>query len=207
MPDRGLWLEERPLVLASASAARFSLLVGAGIPVERRPAEIDERVIEQPLMAAGASPADVALALAAEKALAVSRSHPDRWVLGADQTLACEGKRFSKPASRDAAREQLRQLAGRSHALHAALAIARDGAIRWQHVETATLTMRPLREEMLASYLDAAGDKVLSSVGAYQLEGLGVHLMAEVRGEHSTVLGLPLIPFLAGGRALGVIAE
>lgn len=203
---KGLWLDERPLVLASASAARFSLLVGAGIPVERRAASINERATEQPHLAAGAGPAVIAGVLAAEKALVVSRQHPDRYVLGADQTLSCADRRFSKPADRAAARDQLLALAGRTHVLSSALALARDGVVIWQHVEPAHLTMRTLGPDMLDRYLDGAGNKVLTSVGAYQLEGLGIHLMERVDGDHSTILGLPLLPFLAAARRLGLVA-
>lgn len=204
---RGLWLDGRPLVLASASAARFSLLVGAGIPVERRPAGVDERAVEAVESGGEADPAAVAALLAAEKALAVSRQHPDRLVLGADQTLSCNGRRFSKPADRPTARIQLEALSGRAHTLSSALALARDGAVIWRHVECAELVMRPLSATMLDSYLDAAGDKVMASVGAYQLEGLGIHLMERVSGDQSTILGLPLLPFLAACRDLGLVAR
>jgi septum formation protein len=202
----GLWLDERPLVLASASAARFSLLVGAGIPVERRAAAIDERSVERAHLSPDAGAAEAAKVLATEKALAVSREHPGRLVLGADQTLSCDGHRFSKPVDRAAAREQLRALSGRTHVLSSALALVRDGTPLWRHVEPAHLTMRKLGEDVLERYLGAAGDKVLSSVGAYQLEGLGIHLMEKVEGDQPTILGLPLLPFLAAARRLGLVA-
>jgi septum formation protein len=201
-----LWLDSRPLILASASAARFGLLVSAGIPVEKRPANIDERAAEAALSAGSATPAGVAMALAAEKARAVSRQHPGRLVLGADQTLSCEGRRFSKPASPGAAREQLLALSGRMHALISAQALARDGVVIWTDAGTAQITMRTLSTDMLDRYLSAAGDKVMTSVGAYQLEGLGIHLMQDVQGDHATILGLPLLPLFRQLRELGVLS-
>ncbi len=189
-----LWLDSRPIVLASKSASRRVVLEGAGIPVQIHPADIDERAVEA---RAGANePAEVAVLLACAKASAVGGLMPDRLVLGADQTLALGTRRFSKPKDRAAAADQLRSLRGQTHALHSAIALARDGAIVFEHVGIARLTMRPFSEDFLQSYLDAAGDAVTASVGAYQLEGLGVQLFERVEGEHATILGLPLLPLL-----------
>ena len=131
--------------------------------------------------------------LAREKASLVAKSHPGRLVLGADQTLALGSKRFSKPPDRFAARAQLQALRGRSHKLHAALAFVDDGAVVFEHVETARLTMRPFSDDFLDRYLDAMGDGVLASVGCYQLEGPGVQLFERIDGDYFTILGLPLL--------------
>ena len=184
-----------PLVLASKSKVRRTLLEAAGIPVEIDPADIDERAVEA--SHAGASPKNVAILLAREKALAVARRRPGLLVLGADQTLALGTRRFSKPATISAAREQLALLSGKTHALHSGVAVARDGAILFETVATARLTMRVLSNDTLDAYLAAAGERVLQSVGAYQLEGLGVHLFEKIEGDHFTILGLPLLPLLA----------
>lgn len=192
-----------PLVLASKSAVRRSLLEAAGIPVEVDPAAVDERAIEAPL--AGATPEEVALRLAREKALAVAARRPSALVLGADQTLALGTRRFSKPKSLTAAREQLAALSGKTHALHSGAAIARDGRIAFEAVATARLTMRPLSDQALDAYLAAAGDRVMQSVGGYQLEGLGVHLFERVEGDHFTILGLPLLLLLAFFRSEGLL--
>lgn len=184
-----------PFVLASKSKVRRTLLEAAGIPVEVDPAGIDERVAEAPH--AGASPEKIALLLAREKALAVARRRPGLLVLGADQTLALDNRRFSKPATISAAREQLALLSDKTHVLHSGVAVARDGKILFETVATAHLTMRTLSNDALDTYLAATGKRVLQSVGAYQLEGLGVHLFDKIEGDHFTILGLPLLPLLA----------
>jgi septum formation protein len=190
-----LWRGQDPLVLASQSRARQNLLANAGIAFEAIPADIDERAIQH---ASGlAAPGDIAALLAREKAVAVSSLRRGRFVVGADQTLARGTRLFSKPAGRAEAAEQLRALAGGSHELHSAVAVARDGKILFETVSTATMTMRPLGEAEIEVYLDAAGEAVTSSVGAYQLEGLGVHLFEHIAGDHFTILGLPLLPLLA----------
>ena len=190
-----LWRGKNPLVLASQSRARQTLLANAGIDFEAVPAEIDERAIQQ---ASGLSaPGDVATRLAREKSLFVSARRPGRYVVGADQTLALGMQLFGKPASRAQAVEQLHTLAGRHHELHSAVAVAHDGRILFEHVAMARMTMRRLGESEIEAYLDEAGAAVTSSVGAYQLEGLGVHLFERIEGDHFTILGLPLLPLLA----------
>ena len=189
-----LWRGDNPLILASQSRARQMLLENAGIAAEAVPAAIDERAVQA---ASGATaPPDIAALLAREKALAVSARHPGRHVIGADQTLALGDRLFNKPHGPAGAFEQLRLLAGHSHQLHSAVAVARDRAIMFEHVAVASMTMRALSEADISAYLDAAGDTVAASVGAYQLEGFGVHLFERINGDHFTILGLPLLPLL-----------
>ena len=192
-----LWRGARPLVLASKSAARRQLLEAAGIPLVIASAAVDERAVEAPLLARQADGAEVAAHLARAKAAAVSQLHPQDLVLGADQTLAFDGKIFTKPETRAAAAAQLAAFAGHTHMLHSALCLMRGDACLFAHVETARLTCRPFGADFIAAYLAAAGDRVLASVGAYQLEGLGVHLFERIEGDHATILGLPLLPLLA----------
>lgn len=200
-----LWRGKTPLILASQSRARQALLANAGIGFEAVTAEIDERAVQQ---ASGLSaPGEIASLLAREKALSVSARQPGKFVIGADQTLALGERLFSKPAGRAQAAEQLRALAGQRHELHSAVAVARDGKILFEAVAIAGMTMRRLGEAEIDVYLDEAGDAVTSSVGAYQLEGLGVHLFERIEGDHFTILGLPLLPllaFLRSERLLGV---
>jgi septum formation protein len=200
-----LWRGKDPLILASQSRARQTLLANAGISFEAVPAEIDERAVQH---ASGlASPGDIAALLAREKALSVSARRPGKFVVGADQTLALGERLFSKPAGRAQAAEQLRVLAGQRHELHSAVAVARDGKILFADVAVARMTMRRLSESEIDAYLDEAGEAVTTSVGAYQLEGLGVHLFERIEGDHFTILGLPLLPlfaFLRSQRLLGV---
>jgi len=196
-----LWLADSPLLLASKSASRRLLLQNAGIPIEVMAADIDERGVEA--KAGLADPGAVAALLAREKALAVQA--PGRLVLGADQTLALGHWRFSKPANRAAACDQLKLLRGQMHMLHSAVAIIRDGQPIFEHCATARLTMRAFSDPFLEAYLDAAGDAVTASVGAYQVEGLGVQLFERIEGDHSTILGLPLVPVLEALRRIGAL--
>jgi len=189
-----LWLADKPLVLASKSAPRRALLEAAGIPVEVRPADIDERAVEQ--AAAANAAGEVAALLARAKARAVAAVMPGRLVLGADQTLVLGERRFDKPVDLAAARAQLRVLAGKTHELHSAIAFVRDGEVLNETVQVARMSMRPLSDRFLDAYLEAAGTAVTASVGAYQLERFGVHLFERVEADHFTILGLPLLPAL-----------
>lgn len=201
-----LWTASEKLLLASTSATRLTLLVSAGLPVETQASDVDEREVEAAARGEGLDPPGLASRLAAEKALSVSRRHPDRIVLGADQVLACGSAVFHKVADREAARRQLQALSGKSHALHSAGALAIGGRAVESFAATATLAMRPLTEESIELYLDLAGPAVLRSVGVYHYEGLGVHLFESVEGDHSTILGLPLLPLLSALRRLGCLS-
>jgi len=201
-----LWTASEKLLLASTSATRLTLLVSAGLSVETQSSDVDEREIEKAARSEGLDPPALASRLASEKALSVSRRHPERIVLGADQVLACGSTVFHKAADREAARRQLQALSGKSHVLHSAGALAIGGTVVESFVATATLTMRPLTEEAIDLYLELAGSAVLHSVGIYHYEGLGVHLFDSVKGDHSTILGLPLLPLLSALRRLGCLS-
>lgn len=199
-----LWCGTSPLVLASQSSARKTLLANAGLEFEAVTADIDERGIQAASRLS--NPREIALLLAREKAKAVSAARPGSYVIGADQTLALGMRLFNKPAGRAQALAQLRDLAGKSHELNSAVAVARDGKIVFEDVSVARMTMRPMSEAELSAYLDAAGDAVTTSVGAYQLESLGIHLFERIEGDHFTILGLPLLPLLAYLRSEQLIA-
>jgi septum formation protein len=198
-----IWRGKDSLILASQSRARQILLANAGISFEAVPADIDERSVQK--NSGLSAPGEIAGLLAREKALLVSSKNPGRYVVGADQTLALEGRLFSKPAGRPQAAEQLRLLAGHTHELHSAVAVACDGKIVFSDVSIARMTMRRLDESGIEGYLDQAGQAVTTSVGAYQLEGLGVHLFEHIEGDHFTILGLPLLPLLAFLRGEGLL--
>lgn len=189
-----LWRGHQPLILASQSRARQSLLTNAGISSEAVPADLDERAVAR--TAGVSSPGEVAALLAREKARSVSALLPGRIIVGADQTLALGERLFNKPLNREQAAEQLHALAGHTHELHSAVAVVRDGRQLFTHVAVARMTMRSLSPDAIERYLGTAGEAVTTSVGAYQLESIGVHLFERIEGDHFTILGLPLLPLL-----------
>jgi septum formation protein len=199
-----LWLAAQPLILASRSQVRRALLDAAGIPTETIVPDVDERAVEA--RAGPLGPSDAALLLAREKARSIAAPNSGQYVLGADQTLALEDKRFTKPSGIEAARVQLRALSGQTHELCSAVAVAKDGQVIFSHCEVARMTMRPLSERFLDTYVASAASAVTTSVGAYQLEKLGIHLFERIDGDHFTILGLPMIQLLAFFRREGCLA-
>jgi len=192
--------------LASGSATRRLLLENAGIAVDVEAAQVDERRLEDAFLTSGGAPSAVATELARAKALAVSLRRPGVYCIGADQTLLFEERLAHKAASLDEAAHNLTLLAGKTHELVAGVCIARDGAAKFTASRRARLTMRTLDGGAIRRYLEAAGPGVLSSVGAYQIEGLGIHLFETIEGDHSTILGLPLMPLLRWLRGQGLLA-
>lgn len=197
------WRAGAPLVLASKSAGRRLVLTQAGLPFESRPADVDERGIEAALGPIGADA--LAAELARAKALAVAAEAPGRFVIGADQVASCEGRIFGKPETMAKAADLLRFLSGRRHRLHSALVLARDGAVIFETIAHADLTMRALSDAFIEAYLETTGETALTSAGAYQVEGLGAQLFSHVAGDHWTIMGLPILPILAALRSAGVL--
>ena len=185
------------LVLASGSATRAALLRAAGLEFEVVVPRVDEETFKEGLLAEGASPRDVADALAEMKAARVSVRRPEAFTLGCDQTLSCEDRLFSKPATRDEAREQLRELMGRTHKLLSAAVIYQHGRPVWREVTEAKLTMGRMSDAWLDGYLERNWESVRHSVGAYRIEEEGVRLFTKIEGDHFTILGLPLLPLLS----------
>ena len=186
------------LVLASGSATRRTMLEAAGVAVTVAPADVDEAGIRDRLLAENPTVphARIALALAEEKAKAVSAAQKDALVIGADQVLSFEGRLFEKPKDMADARASLVALRGRTHTLHSAVALAVNGETVWHDTAEAHLTMRAFSDAALDAYLARVGDVVLTSVGAYQIEGPAVQLFAAIEGDHATILGMPLLPLV-----------
>jgi septum formation protein len=207
MTAASLWLDADPLILASGSSARAQLLAGLAIPFVVVKPQVDERAIEAPLLTQQAGPQRIAQALADAKALDVSEQMKGRLVLGSDQVLEIEGELLHKPEGREGAKAHLQRLAGKTHSLHSAASLARDGIVIARAYEAARLTMRPLSEVFIETYLTAAGDAVLGSVGAYQIEGLGQHLFAKLDGNPATIMGLPLFSLLTKMRELHLVRD
>jgi septum formation protein len=195
-----------PLILASASRSRARILEAAGLAFIVEPPGLDESAMRQAVSGEGTlTPHDVTEVLARAKAEAVSDLAPKAYVIGGDQILALGETVFSKPDSMEAARRQLLDLSGKTHTLHTAVAVATNGDTVWAETTVATLTMRKLSPGFIGRYLAAAGEEVLNSVGAYQLESLGVQLFDKIDGDYFSILGLPLIPLLDALRREGVI--
>jgi nucleoside triphosphate pyrophosphatase len=201
-----LWRGEGPLVLASRSESRRALLSAAGLEAESVAPEVDERAVEDRYLAAGGMLEGLADELARAKALAVSAKRPDAYCIGADQTLTLGGRIFHKSRDLGAAAKTLAALAGQSHRLTSAFCVARGGRELVVHRDHADLAMRALDQAEISRYLERAGPAVLSSVGAYQGEGLGIHLFERIEGDHSVVLGLPMLNLLAWMRREELIA-
>jgi septum formation protein len=193
------------LILASASPSRRQLLANAGLAFTIEPSGIDEDEVKRSL-GSRAAPQELASTLAEMKAVKVSARYPDSMVVGADSTLACNGRMFDKPPDLAAARKQLQTLRGQTHELFSSVVVARGGARLWHWSERARLTMRQMNDGFIDAYLARAGEDVLTSVGAYQLEGLGAHLFGRVDGDYFTILGLPLLPLLSflAGHGIGL---
>ncbi|HEX7969458.1 MAG TPA: Maf family protein [Stellaceae bacterium] len=195
----------KPVVLASASAARAAMLANAGLEVGREPAGIDEDEVKLSFRREGIDAARCATALAEAKAMRVSERHVGTLVIGADQMLDCSGTWFDKPRDLDEARVQLAALRGKRHELVTAAAVVQNGAVIWRRVERPRLTMRDFSDQFLDCYLAAAGDDALGTVGAYRLEGLGVQLFSRIEGDYFSILGLPLLALLDFLRGRGVV--
>lgn len=195
------------LILASASPARQALLIGAGLAFEVRPAAVDEVEVKRSARAEGVSADDAALLLAELKAHRIARLAPDALVIGCDQLLVCGDRWFDKPADMAEARAQLQALRGRTHTLVTAVLCQSGDRRLWQHIARPRLTMRAFSDAFLADYLALEGTNVVATVGAYRLEGPGMHLFEAVAGDHAAILGLPLLPLLGFLRQHGVIGS
>lgn len=193
------------LTLASASPARRAMLKGAGLSFEVTPAQVDEAALRDHLAQEGASLSDIAGLLAEYKAQSISKTNPEALVIGADQLLVLGHEIFEKPKDISAARQTLQRLRGKTHELISAVALVRNGECLWRTSDAARLTMREFSAEFLEAYLAEEGEAVLTSVGAYQLEGRGAQLFRKIEGDYFTILGLPLLPLLAVLRDAGEI--
>ena len=194
-----------PLILASQSVARKTMLERAGVLVETCPAKIDEPALHAALAAEGAQPRDIADALAEAKAQKIARRFPQARVLGADQVLVLESQVFEKVHTEGEARAVLEQLSGKTHMLISAAVIYEAGAPVWRTIDQVRMTMRPLSQEFLDDYLATQMPGILDSVGCYQLEAAGAQLFDRVSGDYFTVLGLPLLPSLGFLRSRGML--
>jgi septum formation protein len=196
-----------PLILASASKIRRTVLENAGLAFTVAAASVDEDEIKRAMQASGSSAELTAEALAETKANRVSARHDGALVLGCDQMLDLDGTWFDKPADRAHAFAHLKAFSNKTHRLVCGAVVSRNGSRIWSHVSVARLTVRPLSDAFINDYLDTVGPSVFASVGAYQLEGIGAQLFTRIEGDYFTVLGLPLLPILGFLRGHGVVRE
>ena len=195
------------IVLSSTSETRRKLLSQTGLYFKTAKPPVDESVIKAALKKAGANAAQVADTLAESKANSVGMIIPGAYIIGADQMLECDGEWFDKPADRDGARRHLESLRGKTHELITAAVIAHEGRVIWRHTEIAKMTMRDFSESFLDTYLDKAGEGIVRSVGAYELEGMGSQLFEKIEGDFFSILGLPLIPLMGALREAGAVPK
>jgi septum formation protein len=198
------------IVLASQSASRRALLTAAQVPFEALSPGVDEDAAKAALRADGLDARALADALAELKALKVSRRVPGALVLGCDQTLSIgdgaeRGEMIDKAIDRADAERILRQLSGRVHHLHSAAVIVLNGEPIWRHVERVRMTVRPLSDDFITSYLDSDWDECRWCVGCYRIEGPGAQLFSQIEGSQFAIQGLPLLPLLDFLRVRGVL--
>ena len=190
------------LILASTSPIRLYLLAQAGVAVTPIAPEVDEESVKR---SHDGDAQSLALCLAEAKALSLDR--PGDLIIGSDSTLAVDGRLFSKPVDRADAARHLEHFSGRELILSSAVALARDGAIEWHHVESAILTVRTLSPNFIETYLASEWPDVAYCVGVFRMEGRGANLFERVEGSHFTILGLPLLPLLGALRQRGAMAS
>jgi septum formation protein len=205
MTKKTIWVGPPP-ILASNSAGRRALLEAAGICPEIAPSLVDERAVETVFLDGGGNAAEIARVLARAKAIEVSGRRAGALCIGADQTLTLRGEALHQSPTIEAARRQMKRLAGHTHILTSAVCVARDGASLFEAEDRAAMTMRGLADEAIDRYFAVAGPAVLGSVGLYQIESLGVHLFERISGDHATIVGLPMLPLLAWFRRNGSLA-
>lgn len=195
-----------PLILASASSVRRQLLQQAGLSFQVIPADVDETSLKKEAAVSGTvSPIEMAMKLAEEKAVSVSKYHENHLVIGSDQMLECTGRLFDKPENLSQAREHLVILRGKTHNLISGICCAFNGEVCWRHHDVATLTMRQFSDEFLESYLSLTENEITQTVGGYKLEGPGIQLFEKITGDYFTILGLPLLPLLAYLRTRNIV--
>ena len=198
-------MQNSELILASTSKTRQLLLGNAGISFTAQQPLVNEKELQRELVSF--PPQLMAVELARAKALSVSLAHPQAFVIGADQVLEFENRPVHKANNMTEARRKLQRFRNNTHHLHSSFACARGGLIVHSDVRSAALTMRDFSDEFIDQYLNASGKDILSSVGCYFFEGRGIQLFENVEGDHSTILGLPILPLLAFLRQSAIIGS
>jgi septum formation protein len=184
------------LILASQSSARQNMLCNAGINFKSIPADLDEEKIINDLLNEGASSGNIATTLAKEKALSISKINLEDYIIGSDQVLSMDEKIYSKVKTKEEAIKRLLEFQGKEHFLTSSVAVARAGKILWHKMDAVALKMKPMSHQDIEKYAENVGDVLISCVGCYAIESLGIRLFKEIRGDFFTILGMPLLPLL-----------
>jgi len=180
------------IILASKSGVRKKILEDNKITCEVEPSNIDEENIKESLLKKKVSPEIVSKNLAELKANKISQKRVGELVLGADSVIDLNGKIISKPTSRAEALEILRNLNGQTHHLISSVCISQNGLMIWNYTDKASLTMKTMSDDELASYLEKISDEILYAYNVYQIEGEGRSLFSKVEGDKNTIMGLPI---------------
>lgn len=196
---------EQRLILASSSVTRRQILSNAGIEHIAVAANLDEVSLRHAMIAEGFSPRDIADALAENKAMKIARKHPDDYVLGCDQVAVIDHQILEKVTSPEALEEQLQFMQSQRHELLSALVLYHKAIPIWRIVDRAELKMKALSASFISSYVERNWDEVRYCVGGYAVEKEGMRLFEQIKGDHYTILGLPILPLIGILELQGVL--
>lgn len=182
------------------------MMRNAGVEFDAMPADIDEEKIVKKMQEDGANSGNIALCLAREKAFEISKKNPNQYIIGSDQILSMDDKIYSKAKNKKEAQERLLEFQGKDHFLTSAVCVAKDGKDLWHKTDAAALRVKPMDSQVIDKYIEIAGDDVTCCVGCYALEGVGVSLFEDIRGDYFTILGMPLLPLLNFLRKKGLVS-
>ena len=180
------------IILASGSGVRKNILDRYSIESDVVVSNVDEDQVKEALLSENATPLIISKNLAEIKSTKVSKKHPNRLVLGADSVISLNNRLINKPKSREEALEILKALNNSRHYLISSVCISKNGAMIWNHSDESELKMKNFEERELIEYLDQIKTETLLMYGVYQVEADGVNLFEYIKGDHDSIMGLPI---------------